>query len=224
MVIVWFIWRRCLKKSAKITNIKISSWLIHCWSVSALAIAMEEQFNPLSSSPVFNNLMQILDVLSWCRFWMFYRDLAMIKCFQHSGMMKSRCWLNIMRCCCVKMDRTITRFEMNGTSWSQIFSQFQKHQRSKINYLQALKKIFTNEDIAATECKNVLQIDEILLITPFTNAKLERVFNRISRIHTESRNHLHSVHWCINLLKNNTPLFFAKSPLLTSANCQSSPF
>ena len=32
---------------------------------SALAIAMEDRFKPLSSSPIFNKLMQILDVSSW---------------------------------------------------------------------------------------------------------------------------------------------------------------
>ena len=32
------------------------------------------------------------------------------------------------------------------------------------------------------ECKNVLHIFEILLITPFSNAKLERMFSRMLRV------------------------------------------
>ena len=54
-----------ISEDHKYQDIKLAYFDIHCWSVSALAIAMEERFNPLSSSPVFNNLMQILDVLSW---------------------------------------------------------------------------------------------------------------------------------------------------------------
>ena len=38
------------------------------------------------------------------------------------------------------------------------------------------------------ECKNELHAVEILLITPFTNAKLERVFSRMNQRKTDSRN------------------------------------
>lgn len=40
------------------------------------------------------------------------------------------------------------------------------------------------------ECKNVLHIIELLLITPFTNAKVERLFSRMNRIKTTLRNRL----------------------------------
>ena len=61
--------------------------------------------------------------------------------------------------------------------------------QTKIDYLEVWKSIFTNDNVKR-ECKNVLHVIELLLITPFTNAKLERVFSRMNRIKTESRNRL----------------------------------
>ena len=60
---------------------------------------------------------------------------------------------------------------------------------SKVDYLEIWKGIFKNEGVVR-ECKNVLHVVEILLITPFTNAKLEHVFSWMSWIKTDSRNHL----------------------------------
>ena len=61
--------------------------------------------------------------------------------------------------------------------------------QTKIDYLEVWKSIFTNGNVKR-ECKNVLHVIELSLITPFTNAKLERVFSCINRIKTESRNRL----------------------------------
>ena len=58
-----------------------------------------------------------------------------------------------------------------------------------MDYLEIWKSIFTNDNVKR-ECKNVLHVIELLLITPFTSAKLERVFSRMKRIKTESRNQL----------------------------------
>ena len=45
----------------------------------------------------------------------------------------------------------------------------------KVKYLGIWERVFSNENIIE-ECKNVLHIFEILLITPFSNAKLELMF------------------------------------------------
>ena len=49
--------------------------------------------------------------------------------------------------------------------------------------------VFTN-DVILRECRNVLDIFELLLICPFTNAKLERMFSRMNRVKTDWRNRL----------------------------------
>ena len=50
-------------------------------------------------------------------------------------------------------------------------------------------KIFANSTILE-ECKNVLHIFEILLVTPFTNVKVERVFSNTNKIKTDWSNRL----------------------------------
>ena len=48
---------------------------------------------------------------------------------------------------------------------------------------------FSNENIIE-ECKNVLHIFNILLITPFSNAKLESMFSRMLHVKNDWRNRL----------------------------------
>ena len=61
--------------------------------------------------------------------------------------------------------------------------------QTKIDYLEVWKSIFTNDNIKR-ECKNVLHVIELLLTTPFTNAKLEHVLSCMNQIKTESCNRL----------------------------------
>ena len=50
-------------------------------------------------------------------------------------------------------------------------------------YLEIWKRIFTNHKVK-TECMNILHVFEILFITPFTNAKVQRM-SRMARIKTD---------------------------------------
>ena len=50
-------------------------------------------------------------------------------------------------------------------------------------------KIFANSTILE-ECKNVLHIFEILLVTPFTNVKVEQIFSNMNKIKTDRWNRL----------------------------------
>ena len=56
-------------------------------------------------------------------------------------------------------------------------------------YLDIWKKVFNNDEIKS-DCSNVLYIFELLLITPFTNAIVERMFSRMARVKTDWRNRL----------------------------------
>ena len=57
-----------------------------------------------------------------------------------------------------------------------------------IDYLQTWSKRFKNKDVMSS-CSNILHIIE-LLITPFSNAKLKRMFSQINRVKTDFRNRL----------------------------------
>ena len=50
-------------------------------------------------------------------------------------------------------------------------------------------RVFATEEISK-ECSNVLHIIELLLITPYSNAKLERMFSTMGHVKTDSRNRM----------------------------------
>ena len=56
-------------------------------------------------------------------------------------------------------------------------------------YLDIWSTVFTSETIKE-ECKNILHIFEIMLIAPFTNAKVEHIFSKMTRLTTDSQNRL----------------------------------
>ena len=58
-----------------------------------------------------------------------------------------------------------------------------------IDYLQTWSKLFKNKDVMSS-CSNVLHIIELLFITPFPNAKLERMFSQMNRVKTDFHNRL----------------------------------
>ena len=51
----------------------------------------------------------------------------------------------------------------------------------KAKYLDIWERIFINKE-TVKECDNILYLIEILLITPFSNGKLERMFSRVLRV------------------------------------------
>ena len=59
----------------------------------------------------------------------------------------------------------------------------------KSTYLEVWKNIITNDEILE-ECRNVLDIVEICLLLPITNAKLERMFSRMKRVKSDWRSSL----------------------------------
>ena len=59
----------------------------------------------------------------------------------------------------------------------------------KSSFLDICKIVFTNATIIK-ECRNVLDIFELFLICPFTNAKLERMFSSMNRVKTDWRSSL----------------------------------
>ena len=56
-------------------------------------------------------------------------------------------------------------------------------------YLDIWSKVFTSK-IIKEECKKIIHIFGIMLIVPFTNAKVERIFSKMNRVKTDLRNRL----------------------------------
>ena len=60
---------------------------------------------------------------------------------------------------------------------------------NEVKYLDIWARVLTNSTLKS-DCCDVFHIIELLMITPFTNAKLERMFSRMNRVKTDFRNKL----------------------------------
>ena len=59
----------------------------------------------------------------------------------------------------------------------------------KESYLEIWRRSFANTELMS-DCKNVMHLYEILLVVPFTNAIVQRLFSRMNRVKTDFRNRL----------------------------------
>ena len=75
------------------------------------------------------------------------------------------------------------------SSLKQRVIQIKKGCATKLNCLDMWQKLLENESVKS-QCSNVFDVIELFLITPFTNAKLERMFSRMNRVKTGFRNRL----------------------------------
>ena len=76
------------------------------------------------------------------------------------------------------MTKILDELEVFKTYVSMIIS------NKSFGYLEVWRHIFTIHKVKA-ECMNVLHVLEILLVTPFTNVKVERMFSQMTRTKTD---------------------------------------
>ena len=72
--------------------------------------------------------------------------------------------------------------------WDRLKVELNSFSKNEKDYWIIWRKVFSST--IKNECKNILNVIEILLITPVTNAKLERMFSCMLRVKTEWRNRL----------------------------------
>ena len=145
--------------------------------ITKLGITMENRFSSMMASPIFENLVTILDTSLWPEEedrLLDYGDESINALVDHfRSLIEKKC--NVAQI---------------PSEWDRLkLSLSPKLKAGEKDYLKVWKEAFLNEGLQE-ECKNVLNIIEILLITPFTNAKIERVFSRMNRLKTDSRNRL----------------------------------
>ena len=95
-------------------------------------------------------------------------------------------------------DHYLALLEKNGCDVSKIPNKWTRlktyiypllHNSPDQLYLEVWHRTFINGE-AMAECNNIMQIFEILLIVPFTNAIVEHLFSRMNRVKTDFRNRL----------------------------------
>ena len=72
--------------------------------------------------------------------------------------------------------------------WDRLKVEINSFSKNEKDYLNIWRKVFSST--IKNERKNFLNIIEILLNTPVTNAKLERMFSCMLKVKTDQRNRL----------------------------------
>ena len=72
-----------------------------------------------------------------------------------------------------------------GYSENRLLSSLELNQK----YLDVWSGVFATEEISK-ECSNILHIIQLLLITPYSNAKLEKMFSTMGHVKTDWRNRM----------------------------------
>ena len=126
-------------------------------------------------SPPFKNLVSLLDVSSWSKESSDFESAKIESLKAHFSQLLSNngCDIEIQR------------------QWMTLKTYVIpiRNNSPKVKYLGICERVFSNENIIE-ECKNVLHIFEILLITPFSNAKLKLMFWRMLRVKNDCPNRL----------------------------------
>ena len=135
---------------------------------------MEERFHNLQISPIIKHLVSLLDVSTSQQMQYFGEDrIQEIAKYFNETLIYSKSYR-----------RSPEGMDCIKTIVKQIYEN-----DTKAKYLDIWQRIFTNEE-TVKECDNLLHLTEILLITPFSNRTLERMFSRMLRLKNDWRNKL----------------------------------
>ena len=146
-------------------------------TITALSDAVSSRFESLPICPVFKNLVDILDCTQWptdVTQLMSYGDSNMTELIKHLTPLLEHNSCNIAEI---------------PAEWDILKNRLRSLIQHNSSYLNVWSGVFTSEEFRK-ECGNVLHIIELLLITPFSNAKLERMFSTMGRVKTDWRNRL----------------------------------
>ena len=128
---------------------------------------VDSRFEDLRKNPIYENLRPILDIETWPD----YADILFTygeSCIDE--MVEALQLFLISNQCNVK------NIPNQWSSLKQRVIEIKKGCATKLNYLNVWQKLLVNESVKS-QCSNVLYVIELLLITTFTNAKLERMFS-----------------------------------------------
>ena len=142
-------------------------------TVSRICSNVEKRFAGIQESPIFKNIEVLLDTKSWPidKDSGNFGDEAVKELSSHFQVLlsKNNCEVdNIMRKWITLKIHMLPLVKNNKC----------------VKYLDIWSKVFTSKTIKE-EFKNILHIFEILLIVPFTNAKVERISSKMNRVKTD---------------------------------------
>ena len=146
-------------------------------TIAALSDAVNSRFENLSTCPVFKNLVEVLDCTKWpldTTQLLSYGDSNMTGLIKHFAPLLKYNSCNIAEI---------------PTKWDILKNRPRHFIHPNCSYLDVWSGVFTSTEFQK-ECANVLHVIELFLVTPFSNAKLERMLSTMERVKTNWRNRL----------------------------------
>ena len=146
-------------------------------TVSRICSSVEKCFAGIQESPIFKNIEVLLDTKSWPKdkdSGNFGDEAVKEICHFQELLSKNNCKVNNIMSEWITLKTHMLPLVKNNKC---------------VKYLDIWSKVFTSK-IIKEEYKNILHIFEIMLIVPFTNAKVEHIFSKMNQIKTDSQNRL----------------------------------
>ena len=145
--------------------------------VRKICSAVESRFEDLRRNPIYENLIPVLDIEAW-------PDDADIL-FTYG----KNCTDEIVEALeplLISNQCNVKNIPNQWSSLKQRVIEIKKVCATKLNYLDVWQKLLVNQSVKS-QCSEVLHVIKLLLITPFTNAKLERMVSRVNRLKMDFR-------------------------------------
>ena len=133
------------------------------FTIASVTDSMQNRFEEFTSLPLFKTLVLLLDVSSWPKELSDFGSAKIKSLKAYFSQLLSNNACDTGEICEWMTLKTYVIPIWNNSP--------------KVKYFEIWECVFSNENIIE-ECKNVLYIFEILLITPFSNAKLEHMFSK----------------------------------------------
>ena len=164
----------------KLKNFEVSeSTVAEMYRSTTIAISnsVSARFENLSDCPVFKNLVEVLDCSKWPA------DDTRLRSFGDSNVMELTKHFKPL------LEKNNCDIAEISVEWDMLKNRLSHLVHPNCNYLDVWSSVFTSQEFRK-DCANALHIIELLLITPFSNAKLERMFSTMKRVKTDWRNRL----------------------------------
>ena len=141
---------------------------------------VESGLEDLRRSPIYENLIPILDIETWPD------DADILFTYRESCIDEI---VEVLEPLLISNQCNVKNIPNQWSSLKQRVIEIKKGCAAKLNYLDVWQILLVNESVKS-QCSDILHVMELLLITPFTNAKLEQMFSRVNRVKTNFCNRL----------------------------------
>ena len=144
---------------------------------SSLSDAVMERFGNIANCPFFKNIVQVLDCLKWQKRkeeLLHFGDSGINELVEHFKPL---------------LEKNDCNVESIPGEWDILKNRLLSSLELNQKYLDVWSGVFATEEISK-ECSNILHIIQLLLITPYSNAKLEKMFSTMGHVKTDWRNRM----------------------------------